>query len=529
MFGKTLGGVCLKKAILIGATSAVAIAGSIGAYLAFDKSPKEMYFQAELTQLEKTTNQFKDDFEKEFNFYRSISEKSYETIENFALSVESEELKKTNPELLKFLNNVNMNTSIQQDIKEDKMSVVFDLVNKNEYIVGLDATLSPKQIAVKIPSIFENYLYLNTSDYGKFMKNQDETYEGQESLEFSPASSSDFPFDKELGEDIKKEYGKFIFKEISDDSVKLKEVDYNGNKAKSLTLTINENEFKSISKNVLTKLQADEDLINRLSQSLEDYYNSSNGLDSLIHGDDTEEFDTKFFKESLVDSITTSLEKLENDETVAENVVLSSTITVLDNEIVDRKLSLTNSSLDTVILTHKKDQLGGGNIELVEKSNSEKGESTPIFSDTYTFERQKDGFITVHNFNFGATEENTLKLDMTRLVDNDYVTTDITVVDEESFTFTSNSEYTMNEKVVGGTSKLGLDIVDSANILLTSASDVNFTDKLEFPSVGEKDDVDLASITEDEKTELINEMQAKALSVYLKFAGMLMPTSSIEE
>lgn len=514
----------MKKIILIGAASTVAIAGSVGAFLAFDKTPKEMYFLAEMAQIESTAEQFEKDFSKEFDLYRSLLEESYKTTENMTFGIDSESLKNSNPELHNFLNDLQLNVAAQQDTKNDKMSLNLDVVNKNEYVVGMDAVLSSKQMAVKLPGILENYLYLNTADYGKFMKNQNLEYNGSDSLEFSPTKNTPYQLDEKLVSDLRKDYGMFIYDAIREENITLENVEVDGRKAKELTFTITEGEMKSISEKVLTKLKSDEDMVDRLSQSLVDYYGSSLSIDSLLA---EEEMSKDTFKEEILTAIDSSLTALKEPSPETSNVLLTSKITVVKDEIIDRQLTLTNDKGAMMALTHEKNDKGG-KMKIVRTDSNEKGSATKeeIFTDTYIFERDKNGFTTNHNFKFGTEGEDSLKLrlDMERSVHGDDAKTKLILTDQNSFTITSDSAYKMTEKSMEGTSEVSIDIEGVAEIAISSISDTVITDELDFTEIDEKKDVNLATLKEARKMELLSEAQTKAMTLYMKYAELFMPS-----
>ncbi|MFS0574704.1 DUF6583 family protein [Sporosarcina sp. 179-K 3D1 HS] len=241
----------------------IIVGGSASAFFMFSKSPKVQYFMAEGASLKQMGEIFQDRYKNEMNWMDIQKKKPTETAMDLSaewndpyVDYEMEE--------------------IQSLVNSSKLTIrnVFDPVNK-ETEIALNAEVgstsvdmgkffaTPEKVLLALP-FTDDLIRFDDNDFGRIMREIDESYEGNEELGLSQLFETDFSSTNELTTYVKEEYLKYIFNELPEDAFESEkeEVDVFGQsvKATKLTMKINETQYKELLEKVLVKMQKDEKL-----------------------------------------------------------------------------------------------------------------------------------------------------------------------------------------------------------------------------------------------------------------------------
>jgi len=516
----------MKKSIVLGTIGSLAVAGSVGAFLLFNKSPKELYFEAELNNYKNIVENIKSDYKTELDYMKLLREKPYKNESEFKADINSPFLEMQSPEIVQLINSLSFEVFSMEDAKKEEVYVDLNVKHENKSIGRAEAFSSNKEVALKMPSLYDKYLVLKTDKFGEVMRKFNPDYEGPEKLKINNDIYDMVELDDKVIDEIKKDYAEYIFDSIDDENVSMEKIKYNGKTAQKLTLELSDKETKKLIKGFLTKLKDDKRTINLIVDTSYDYYMASMesggiGMGHLL----TEKEFKKGTRETLIDNIEDRIEELEE---YSFGKGIRSSITLQNEEIVSRHFVFTLiekelKSGGQIVLSHNiKGDKGTFKItaNIVDEKGKVESEEGSI-SDTYSFKRSNKGFNSEHTFKLKGTDEEEIpefvvtynKMKNKNLINNEFSL--VLKSDEEqngvddiklSFDtelkfdknqYDSSAEYSVSEKSFG-------------KISLFLNSKTTFTKKLDFPDFNEKNSVDLSKASMDEIAEIMETVELNA-------------------
>ncbi len=278
--------------------------GSASAFFIFNKSPKIQYLMAEATSLKLMGELYQDRYTNEMKWIDVQKKKPVETIFDLSAEWNDPNVGYIMEEVQSVVNSSKLLVKSVLDPVNDQaeFEVSAELGSLKERFGTLYAT--PEKLLLSLP-FSEELIRFDDNDFGRLMRESDEEYEGPDSLGL-PKMFEDNPYSTgELNTYLRKEYLEYIYKELPDTAFKDEKekvvVFDNEINAKKLTMSLTEEQVKTLVKKVLKKARDDEKLKSLLKEELAmssisgnlsayemtDFFNNyESGFDEAIDGID---------------------------------------------------------------------------------------------------------------------------------------------------------------------------------------------------------------------------------------------------
>ena len=148
------------------------------------------------------------------------------------------------------LGSTSIEAKTQQDPVNQQGHYALALNVENEKAVDVELYQSQQQLGIKVPILYEKFLYVNLDQFGELMRMADPDYDGPETLELSNFKIQDLKLTEEESKYLTERYSQFLLDSLKDESFKLqKGVNYEHNgeqmKLRAVTLTLTEQELKT--------------------------------------------------------------------------------------------------------------------------------------------------------------------------------------------------------------------------------------------------------------------------------------------
>lgn len=329
-----------KKSVAIIAIPLLIVLGAVAGVL-LHKSPKELYLLAEVKsytqKMEEVNRKYGDSLDFQELALEKPSNSEVTLSGDFMIdSLESEE-------------DVQMVRDIISNSSLTMKSDVNPLSNEGYYSLGLNVAdekavdiefyQSQDQFGLKVPLLYEKFIYLNYDQFGEFMSMIDPGYEGPETLELSKLELADLQLTDKEKEYLQKRYSEFILSHLKDENFSLeKGIDYEFEgtkmKLKKVTFKLSPSETKQLMNDFLDQLIADSTLqdmiVNRAKKVAE--------TAAMFEGSNSSEYSKADMKKELLQGLKDTKDELKDSQFTSG---LTSELLIDNKErIIDRKVSV---------------------------------------------------------------------------------------------------------------------------------------------------------------------------------------------
>ncbi|WP_243355926.1 DUF6583 family protein [Bacillus litorisediminis] len=259
-----------KKWIMSSIMAAVVLVSAIVVYgFMSNKSPKEAYLQAEYNSFVQAQETFEENYGDLLELQEKAESESYSSqldiSGNFDVQLETPD-----PTLMMvqgLLEQINISVDTQTDAKNEQNYVKLGVELQGTTVADAEMIQSGDQVGVRVPLAYSDILYLDTTQFGEFMRRIDPYYVGPDTLNLDTIKLSDLKLTDDEKAALKETYGKLLIDQLAEEnftredgvSVDIKGVNV---KADKIELTLSESEVKSLLKEFLTTAAEDETLHN---------------------------------------------------------------------------------------------------------------------------------------------------------------------------------------------------------------------------------------------------------------------------
>ncbi|MDQ0229288.1 zinc ribbon domain-containing protein [Metabacillus malikii] len=212
----------LKKSLIVAGIVVIAGVGTAAGML-LHKSPKELYLLSELNSYNQMVENLDSKYGDKLEFQEKALEKpsSSETTISADFEIESLESDPDVQMVKDILSEASLKAKTEMNplTNEGFYSLGVDLAN--EEAVNVELFQSKEQLGVKVPVLYEKFLYVNLNEFGEVMRMMDPSYDGPDTLEFSDLQLKDLELTDKEKEHLQKRYTDFLLDHLKDEQFTL--------------------------------------------------------------------------------------------------------------------------------------------------------------------------------------------------------------------------------------------------------------------------------------------------------------------
>ncbi|GAA0319888.1 hypothetical protein GCM10008967_08030 [Bacillus carboniphilus] len=266
-----------KKWLIGSVIAAVVLVSSIVVYgFMSNKSPKEAYLQAEY----KSFTQAQEDFN---SLYGDVFEMQ-ERMENEPYTSETDisgnfdvQLDTPDPTLMMvqgLLDQINISVDSMSDLNNNKNYAKIGVELQGNTLADAEVVQDGDKLGLRVPLAYSDFLFMDTTQFGEFMRRMDPYYIGPETLNLDTIKLSDLKLTDDEKAALKETYGKLLIDKLAEENFTREDgqkVSVNGVnvKADKITLTLSEEEVQSLVADFLNTAAKDENLLNIITKRYE--------------------------------------------------------------------------------------------------------------------------------------------------------------------------------------------------------------------------------------------------------------------
>lgn len=314
-------------------------ASTVAAALILNKSPKERYLLSEYKTYEKAKEEIEEKYGENFEFQEKMMESP--STSEFELSgdieIDSAEGDPSYNMIREILQSAKIKAEMNQDPVKKEGHYKLALNMEDEEAIEAEFYESKKKMGISIPVLYDTFFYINSNEYGEFMRMMDPLYEGPEELDLSQVTLEDLKLNEKEQDYLKERYSKFLLDRLKDDDFsEKKNVEYKHKGAKmelrELTLKLSPKETKQLMDDFLDHLIKDEKFHDIIIKRVMKLSESAMFMEDV----DEDVFNKATLKKEMVNGLKNAKKEMESVE-YPEG--FTSTILVDKKEyIVDRKM-----------------------------------------------------------------------------------------------------------------------------------------------------------------------------------------------
>lgn len=253
----------LLSLIVIGLVVVGGIVGSASGLFTIFKSPKAQYFLAEKATLDHIGGLFNDRYKDELNWLQTTKTKTTE--HTYDISAEWNEPTYDYMEsfIQEMVNSASLTIRSVSDPKSKETETELGVSVSGISVDDVKLYTSSEKLLLSLPFLDE-MIQLNDADFGKIMKNFDDSYNGDEKLGLSDMMENNFVLSEEDRTYLTKEYLLYLFNELPEsaftsdkETINVHNVDV---KTTKIAMNLSEEQVKTLLTNLFKKMQQDEKL-----------------------------------------------------------------------------------------------------------------------------------------------------------------------------------------------------------------------------------------------------------------------------
>ncbi|QTD41298.1 DUF6583 family protein [Sporosarcina sp. Te-1] len=249
----------------------VLAAGSVSAFFLLNKSPKAKYLLAETQTLSQMSELIQDRYKNEVDWLEVQKKKPVETTWDVSAEWNDPAAGYDMQEIQSIVNSTTLQLGqVKDPVKKEWEMNLSGSLGSVDVEIG-QMYLTPERILLALP-FTEKVLRFDDKDYGKMMKETDDSFTGDEKLGLSQLFEERYGFTEEFRTYIEKEYLQFLYKELPDEAFtsEKEEIDVFGDKMKveKVEMTLSEEQVKDMLKKLFEKARNDQKLKALLKEQL---------------------------------------------------------------------------------------------------------------------------------------------------------------------------------------------------------------------------------------------------------------------
>ena len=343
-----------KSLIILVVTALVVLGGSASAFFLLTKSPKVQYLLAESETYKQMDSLVEARYKNEMDWMKVNQEKPVETTYDLSAEWNDPSVDYEMQEIQSIINSIVLSAKQVKDPvkKEMEVGVSGKLGSVSTDFVTMFATT--EKLLLSLP-FKEELIRIDDSDYGKFMKEVDKDYEGNETIGLPYLFEDNYVISEELSTYLEKEYMEYLVKEIPEEAFTSdkEEITIFDEKKKTtkVIMDLSEVQVKSLLKTLFEKAKDDEKLRDALKEQIA----------FTSYGEDISNTDVK----EIMENFEVALEDIiEGIDTLKIPNGLQSTIWHDSNIIVKREFAVSFGENEDEVATLTVD-----GTQLLEKTN----------------------------------------------------------------------------------------------------------------------------------------------------------------
>ena len=260
-----------KSLIILVVTALVVLGGSASAFFLLTKSPKVQYLLAESETYKQMDSLVEARYKNEMDWMKVNQEKPVETTYDLSAEWNDPSVDYEMQEIQSIINSIVLSAKQVKDPvkKEMEVGVSGKLGSVSTDFVTMFATT--EKLLLSLP-FKEELIRIDDSDYGKFMKEVDKDYEGNETIGLPYLFEDNYVISEELSTYLEKEYMEYLVKEIPEEAFTSdkEEITIFDEKKKTtkVIMDLSEVQVKSLLKTLFEKAKDDEKLRDALKEQI---------------------------------------------------------------------------------------------------------------------------------------------------------------------------------------------------------------------------------------------------------------------
>ena len=260
-----------KSLIILMVTALVVLGGSASAFFLLTKSPKVQYLLAESETYKQMDSLVEARYKNEVDWMKVNQEKPVETTYDLSAEWNDPSVDYEMQEIQSIINSIVLSAKQVKDPvkKEMEVGVSGKLGSVSTDFVTMFATT--EKLLLSLP-FKDELIRIDDSDYGKFMKEVDKDYEGNETIGLPYLFEDNYVISEELSTYLEKEYMEYLVKEIPEEAFtsEKEEITIFDEKKKTtkVVMDLSEVQVKSLLKNLFEKAKDDDKLRDALKEQI---------------------------------------------------------------------------------------------------------------------------------------------------------------------------------------------------------------------------------------------------------------------
>ena len=342
-----------KTPLFIGLVALLLGGGVLAAALLMNKSPKESYLYSEYKTYEKTMEETKEKYGETFEFQdKMMKEPSTSSIVlSGDFEMDSAAGDPTYDMVREMLQAIDISMEMNQDPKKKETYMKLGLNMEGESTIEAEVYQSDDKMGLSVPVLYDTFFYMNSDEYGEFMRMFDPAYSGPEEYNMNTLDFEDIKLTEKEKKYLQETYVKFIYENLDEKYFsEKKNVDFKHEGVKlelrELTLKMSPKESKEFLTKFADQLIEDKKLHDMLVKRAELVYEQVAFAEEGVPA-----FDEKELKDGLVDGLKemkSGIKDLDIKKGLTSKILVDK-----DNIIINRDMSMEIG--DTSIAINSKD------------------------------------------------------------------------------------------------------------------------------------------------------------------------------
>lgn len=287
-----------RNLVIIASIAAfIVIAAGVSYALVSNPSPRALYFTAELGSFRQANASIESIFGDYWSLQNHMRENPYRSTTTISPEISGINF----PELADLDENL-QNSTIQvvnsMDPNNNRAMVSFHLSTKEDCVFSVEAYQSEDQTGFSLPYLNDKYFFINNDDYGNLIRKFDPTYNGPERIE----NFTHYMAKSQENELDLREYFQLISSTLEEENFSLeKDVVFRDNQYRKFTLTLPEEELKTLLGELITIMEHDDELLKIITDSAQAREEYKQGLNELKEELKSIAFPGGFVSELIID------------------------------------------------------------------------------------------------------------------------------------------------------------------------------------------------------------------------------------
>ena len=289
----------LKMPILIVAVIVLIGMGAAAAVL-LNKSPKDLYLLAEYKSYQQMIESVDKEYGDSIEFQKKVMEQPSSNEVTLSGNFEIDSLE-ADPDV-QLLKDILSEASITAE------SEVSPLTNEGFYSLGINVAKeeaidievyqSTDQFGLKVPLLYEKFLFLNFNQFGEFMRMTDPAYNGPETLELSKLEFKELQLTDKEKEHLQKRYSEFLLSKLKDEQFSVnKGINYEEMKLTKVTFELSPSETNQLLVDFIDSIIDDKKLHSMIMKRVEKLAENAAVIDDVNQEDfNAKELEAEFIQ-----------------------------------------------------------------------------------------------------------------------------------------------------------------------------------------------------------------------------------------